>query len=97
MVKGRSLQAKVVRMLSISICIALLAKYSKCTDIKIIYVSDNLELTNRNIKHLNYTDLYPNNTLAAEFDITEQTYLTNQTYNIEALFQHVYGHQDTRS
>ena len=35
--------------------------------------------------------------MAAEFDITEQIYLTNQTYNIKASFQHVYGHQDTRS
>ena len=48
-----------------------------------------------------YTDLYPNDTLVAEFDITEQVYLlvylTNHTYNIKASFQHVYGHQDTRS
>ena len=35
--------------------------------------------------------------LLAEFDIMEQTYLTNQTYKIKASFQHVYGHQDTRS
>ena len=64
-----------------------------------IYVSDNLELIiNRNNKeHLNYTNPYPNNTLAAEFDITEQMYLTNQTYKINASFQHVYGHQNTRS
>ena len=34
--------------------------------------------------------------LSAEFDITEQIYLTNQTYQIKASFQHVYGHQDTR-
>ena len=59
------------------------------TNIKIVYISDNLELINRNKEHLNYTDPYPNNTLAAEFDITEQIYLTNQTYNIEASFQHV--------
>ena len=84
-------------MLSISIFITLLAKYSKRTDIKIVYVSDNLELINKNKEHLNYTGLYPNNTLAAEFDITEQIYLTNQTYNIEASFQHMYGHQNTRS
>ena len=84
-------------MLSISLFIALLAKYSKRTNIKIIYVSDNLELIKRNKEHLNYTDPYPNNTLAAEFDITEQIYLTNQTYNTKALFRHVYGHQDTRS
>ena len=40
---------------------------------------------------------YPNNMLSAEFDITEQIYLTNKTYKIEASFQHVYGHQDTKS
>ena len=79
-------------MLSISLFIVLLAKYSKRTNIKIIYVSDNLELINRNKEHLNYKDPYPNDTLAAEFDITEQIYLTNQTYNINSSFQHVYGH-----
>ena len=29
--------------------------------------------------------------------MTEQIYSMNQTYNIEASFQHVYGHQGTRS
>ena len=81
-----SLQAETVGMLSISLFIALLAKYSKRTNIKIIYVSDNLELINRNKEHLNYTNPYPNNILAAEFDITEQIYLTNQTHKIDALF-----------
>ena len=65
------------------------------TDIKIKYVSDNLELINRSKEHLNYINPYPNNTLSAEFDITEQIYLTNKTYKIEASFQHIYGHQDT--
>ena len=46
---------------------------------------------------MNYIRPYPNNTLSAEFDITEQIYLTNKTYEIEASFQHVYGHQDTKS
>ena len=59
-------------MLSISLFIALLEKYSKYTNIKIIYVFDNLELINRNKEHLNYTNLCPNNTLATEFNITEQ-------------------------
>ena len=35
--------------------------------------------------------------MSAEFDTREQMYLTNQTYKINASFQHVYGHQDTRS
>ena len=81
--RGSSLGAEAVGMLSISIFIALMAKHRKRTDIKIKYVSDNLELINRNREHLNYTSPYPNNTtLSAEFDITEQNYLTNKTYNV---------------
>ena len=95
--QGSSLRAEAVGMLSISPFIALMEKHRKRTNIKIIFISDNLELINRNKEHLNYTNPYPNNTLAAEFDITKQTYLTNQTYKVEALFQHVYSHQDTKS
>ena len=95
--RGSSLQAEAVRILSILLFIAILAKYSNCTNIKIIYLSDNLELINRNKEHLKYTNPYPNNTLSPEFDITKHIYLTNQIYNIKASFQHVYGHQDTRS
>ena len=74
-----------------------MAKYSNRTNIKIVYVSDNLELIKRSKEHMNYKKTYPNDTLSSEFDITEQIYLTNQTYQISASFQHVYGHQDTRS
>ena len=49
------------------------------------------------MEHKNYDKLYPNNTLSSEFDITEQIYRTNKTYKIDASFQHVYGHQDTKS
>ena len=42
--RGSSLQAEAVGMLSISLVIALMAKYSNRTKIKIVYVSDNLEL-----------------------------------------------------
>ena len=84
--QGSSLRAEAVGMLSISLFIVLMAKYSKHTNIKIVYVSHNLELINRNKEHLNYKDLCPNDTLAAEFDITEQIYLTHQTYNIKASF-----------
>ena len=76
--RGNLLQVEAVGMLSILLYIALLAKCSMPTNIKIIYVSDNSELINRNKTHLNYTNSYPNITLAAEFDITEQIYLTNQ-------------------
>ena len=42
--KGTSLRAEAVGMLYISLVIAFMAKYSNCTNIKIVYVSDNLEL-----------------------------------------------------
>ena len=94
---GSSLQEAAVGMLSILLFIVLMAKHRKCTNIKIIYVSNNLEFINRKKEHLNYINPYPNNTLSTEFDITEQIYLTNKTYKIEVSFQHVYGHQDTKS
>ena len=83
-------------MLDILLFIALMAKHRKRTNIKIKYVSDNLELINRSKEHLNYINPYPDNTLSTEFNITEQIYLRDKTYKIEALFQHVYNHQDTK-
>ena len=80
--RGISLRAEAVGMLSISLVTAFIAKYSKRTNIKIVYVSDNLELIKRNKEHLIYKNPYPNDTLSAEFVIKEQIYLTNQTYQI---------------
>ena len=48
--RGSSLQAGAVGILSISIFIVLLVKYNNRTNIKIVYVSDNLELINNNNK-----------------------------------------------
>ena len=68
--RGSSLQEEAVGILSILLFIALMAKHRKYTDIKINYVSNNLELINRSKEHLNYINPYPNNTLSAEFDMT---------------------------
>ena len=76
--RGSSLQVEAVGMLSISIFVALMPKHRKRTDIKIKYEPDNLELINRIKEHLNYKNLYQNNMLSAEFDITEQIYLTKK-------------------
>ena len=72
--RGSSLRAEAVGMLSISLFMALMAKHRKRTDIKIVYVSDNLHLINTSEEHKNYDKPYPNNTLSSEFDITEQIY-----------------------
>ena len=77
--RGSSLRAEAVGMLSISIFIALMTKYRSRTDIKIVYVSDNLQSINPSKEHGNYENPYPNNTLSSEFDITEQIYQTNRT------------------
>ena len=74
-----------------------MAKHRRRTDIKIVYVSDNLQLINTSKEHKNYNNPYANNTLSSEFDITEQIYRTNKTYKIDASFHHVYGHQGTKS
>ena len=63
--RSSSLKAEAVEMLSISIFIALMAKHRKCTNIKIKYVSDNLELINRSKEHLKYNNPYPNKILSA--------------------------------
>ena len=83
-------------MLSISIFVALMAKHRNCTDIKIKFMTNNLELVNRSNEHLTYKYLYPNNTLKSEYNTTEQISLINTTYHVVATFQHVYEHQDRK-
>ena len=83
-------------MLSISIFVALIAKYKNRTDLKVKFISYNKELIDRSNLHLKYTIPYPNATLAAEYDVTEQIFLTHKTYGITATFADVYGHQDKK-
>ena len=47
------------------------------------------------MEHLNYNNPYPNTPLSAEYDITEQIYLTNKTTRSTNCFN-IYGHQDTK-
>ena len=68
-----------------------MAKHRNCTNIKIQYASDNLELINRSTEHLDNNNPCPNTMLSAEKEITEKIYMTNKTYKIDALFQYVYG------
>ena len=95
--RGNSLRAEAVGMLGISPFVALMAKHRNRINIKIKFVTDNLDLVNRSKEHLNYKHPYPNNTLESEYEITKQIYLTNTTYHVEAMFQHVYRHQDSKS
>lgn len=60
-------------------------------------MTNNLEIVNRSNKYLKYKHLYPNNTLKSGYNITGEIYLTNTTYKVEATFQHVYRHQDSKS
>ena len=84
--QGSSLQAEAVGILSSLVFVALMTRHRNNTNIKIKYVTNNLELVNRSKEHLNYKHPYPNNTLSVEYDVTEQIYLTNKTYNINTLF-----------
>ena len=76
---GSLLRAKSVGMLSILFFIELMTKHRNHTDVKIKYVSDNLEYINRSKEHLSYINLYPNTTFSAKYDITKQIYLNVKT------------------
>ena len=63
--------------------------------IQVTFAADNISLIRRQTDRLGFTNCYPNLTLASEFDITEQIYMTHKKYHIEATFVHVKGHQDS--
>ena len=81
-------------MLSVTMFIALIIKYLEVETMKIVFISDNLELIKRLKAHKHYNDPYPNETLKSEFDVTEQIYRTTETYGIKASYKWVKGHQD---
>ena len=92
--RGSSLRAESAGMLAISLFVGLLFQYFHRTEVKVICISDNAELIKRQIEHLEYDIPYTNMSLKAEFDLTEQIYLSHKALNIQANFQHVKGHQD---
>jgi hypothetical protein len=92
--RGNSLRAEGAGMLSVTMFIALIIKYLEVETMKIVFISDNLELIKRLKAHKHYNDPYPNETLKSEFDVTEQIYRTTETYGIKASYKWVKGHQD---
>ena len=61
---------------------------------RVKFIADNQFLITRETQHQGYKDPYPNFTLKAEFDLTEQIYETINEADIQASFQHIKGHQD---
>ena len=61
---------------------------------RIRFIADNQSLITRECQHQDYKDPYPNYTLKAEFDLTEQIYQSINDADLQATFQHVKGHQD---
>ena len=86
-------------MLSATLFLAMIQQFTSFMfpTIKVHYCADNLELIKRQQAHAHYTLPYSNTTLGAEFDLTEQIFLTQQQYKIQATFEHVKGHQDTNT
>ena len=60
-------------------------------------MADNQPLVTREKQHQDHNEPYPNYTLKAEFDLTEQIYQTIQEVDIQASFYHVKGHQDNKT
>jgi hypothetical protein len=69
-------------MLSVTMFIALIKHYLKIETMKIVFISDNCELTRRLKVHKHYDEPFPNETLNTDFDVTEQIYRTTTTYGI---------------
>ena len=61
---------------------------------RVKFIADNQSLITRETQYQGYEDPYPNFTLKAEFDLTEQIYETINEADIQASFQHIKGHQD---
>ena len=94
--RQNSLRSEAAGMLPVSLFFALLSIHFEMESLYITFVSDNLELIKRSRNHLDNTNPYPNTILTSEYDLTEQIYLTHKTYNINAKFEHVKGHQDDK-
>ena len=92
--RGSSLRSESAGMLSGSLFVGLLFSYIRRTSVTVTFVSDNLELIRRQQAHQKYSFPYANEIMRAEFDLTEQIFLTHKTYNIRPTFLHVKGHQD---
>jgi hypothetical protein len=90
--RGNSLQAEAAGMLSVTLFIAILAKYLKMKSFNV-----NAELICRCNVHKQYKEPYLNETLRSEFDVTEQIYVTQHNNNINATFKWVKGHQDKKT
>ena len=91
-----SLRSDASAMLSASLFIGMVQVFTNFafSSIQVIFAADNSALIRRQTERLGFTNCYPNLTLASEFDLTEQIYVTHKEYHIEATFVHVKGHQD---
>jgi hypothetical protein len=57
-------------------------------------MTDNLGLLTRVEKNLPYPDPFPNVTLQADWDVTNEIITTLQAMKVTSVFEHVKGHQD---
>ena len=91
-----SLCGKASRMLSSSLFITILKNHYHCIfqEEQLSFMADNLELITRLKDHRRYINPYPNTTLEAEFDLTEQIHLLHENNQLPSYFKHVKGHQD---
>ena len=83
-------------MLAASVFTAMVRQCNSNQDnvTRVQYVSDNIELVKQGQEHWSYVKSYANTTLRAEYDLTEQIYMTNQENKIKAKYSWVKGHQD---
>ena len=91
---GSSLRIEADGMLSGALCCGIIAHEICHPNFQITYICDNNDLIQNCEDRLEYNIPFPNTTLCPEFDLIEEIYQTNKTYQIRPYFQWVKGHQD---
>jgi hypothetical protein len=88
-------RAEATSMLAASRLLLRLSQFCNCNhQWHVRYVSDNEGLITRATNRSKYTHSFPNATLAPDWDLVEEIYVTNATLNATASYRHVLGHQD---
>eukprot|EP00536_Pseudo-nitzschia_multiseries_P004803 jgi/Psemu1/10877/gm1.10877_g len=89
-----SLRSKAAGQLAALLFTACFQEYYKVEIPHLEVYCDNSEVSRRGTNHHQYGTPYPNTTMTAQFDLTEQIYQTTQTAALQIQYKHVKGHQD---
>ena len=91
-----SMRSEADGMLAATVFIGSLQSFTNQTfsSLSVTFIADNSALITRMKERLTYNNVYPNATLAPEYDLTEQIHRNILDFKIKQSFVWVKGHQD---